>query len=73
MKTVAEDETDGVANMTADMPLLLQICLPNAATDVPTLSMADMERVTDQLDREIFLITSNKQKLFKMEFTICLI
>jgi hypothetical protein len=38
-----------------------------------TWSLADMERVTNQLEREIYGITLNAQKWFKMEFSSRLI
>jgi len=41
MKTAAEDEVYGVANMTADKQLQFQICLSDAETDATTWSLAD--------------------------------
>jgi hypothetical protein len=57
MKTAAEDELYGVANMTADKRLQFQICLSDAETDASTWSLADTERLTLQLEREIYGIT----------------
>jgi hypothetical protein len=73
MKTAAEDEVYGAANMTADKRLQFQICLSDAETDATTWSLADTERVTNQLEREIYGITSNEQKRFKKEFSIPMI
>jgi len=66
----AEDKAYGAANMTADKWLRLQICLADAETEVTTWSLADTERVTNQLERQIYGITSNEEKQFKKEFSI---
>ena len=73
MKAAAEDEAYGAANMTADKRLHVQIRLSDAETEATTWSLADTERVTNQLEREIYGITSNEQKRFKTEFSIRLI
>jgi len=73
IKTAAEDEIYGAANMTADKRLQFQIRLSNAETDATTWSLADTECVTTQLEREIDGITSNEQKQFKQEFSIPMI
>jgi hypothetical protein len=73
MKPAAEDEAYGAANMTADKRLQFQIRLSDAETEATTWSLADTERVTNQLEREIYGITSNEQKRFKTEFSIRLI
>jgi hypothetical protein len=65
MKAAAEDEAYGVANMTADKRVQFHIRLSDAATEANTWSLADTERVTNQLEREIYGITSNEQKRFK--------
>ena len=70
MKAAAEDEAYGAANITADKRLQFQIRLSNAETAATTWSLADTERVTNQLEREIYGITSNEQKRFKKEFSI---
>jgi len=62
MKTAAEDEVYGAANMTTDKRLQFQIRLSNAETDATTWSLADTECVTNQLEREIYGITSNEHK-----------
>jgi hypothetical protein len=69
----AKDETYGAANMTADKRLQFQIRLSNAETVATTWNLADKERVTNQLEREIYGITSNEQKRFKTEFSIGMI
>jgi len=73
MKAAAEDEAYGAANMTAHKHLQFPIRLSDAETDATTWSLADTERVTIQLEREIYGITSNEQKRFKKGFSICLI
>jgi len=57
MKTAAEDEACGAANMTADKQLQFQIRLSDAETETMTWSLADTESVIIQLQREIFGIT----------------
>jgi hypothetical protein len=56
--------------MTADMRLQFQIRLSVAETEATTWSLAGMERVTNQLEREIYGITSNEQKRFNNKFCI---
>jgi len=73
MKAAAEDEAHGATIMTADKRLQFQIRLSDGETEATTWSLADMEWVTNQLQREIYGITSNEQKRFKMEFSIRLI
>ena len=73
MKTASEDEAYGVANTIADKGLQFLVRLSDAATVATTRSLADTERVTYQLEREIYGITSNGQKQFKTEFSIRLI
>jgi hypothetical protein len=72
-KTAAEDEAYGAANMTADKQLQFRLRLSDAETDATTWNLADTEHVTTQLEREIYGITSNEQKRFRKEFSICLI
>ena len=73
MKAAAEDEAYRAANMTAHKRLQFQIRLPDAETDATTWCLADTERVTIQLEREIQGITWNEQKRFRTEFSIHLI
>jgi len=73
MKTGAEDEAYGAGNITAAKRLQCQIRLSNAEREAITWSLANTERVTNQLESEIYCITSNKQKWFKKQFSICLI
>jgi len=72
-KNAAQDKAYWAAPMTADKRLHFRICLSDAETEAMTWSLADTERVTNQLEREIYGITSNWQKRFKMEFCIHLI
>jgi hypothetical protein len=64
-KTAAEDEAYGAANMTANKRLQFWLRLSDAETETTTWSLADTERVTIQMEREIYGITSNEQKRFK--------
>jgi len=73
MKAAAEDEAYGAASMTADKQLQFQIPLSDAGTEATTWILADTERVTNQVEREINGITSNNQKRFKKGFSIRLI
>jgi len=73
MNTVDEEKAYGAANMTANKQLQIQIHLSVAATEVTTWGFADKELVTNQLERDIYGITSNEQNQFKKEFSICLI
>jgi len=73
MNAASEDDTYGAANMTADRPLQFQIRLSDAETEATIWNLADMERITHQLEREIYGITSNEHKQFKKEFSIRLI
>jgi hypothetical protein len=73
LKAAAEEEGYGAANITADKRLQFQIHLSDAETGATTWSLADTERVTIQLERENYGITSNEQKEFKKEFSIRLI
>ena len=73
MKTAAKDEAYRAAKMTADKRLQIQVRLPDAEIEATTWSFADMEPVTNLLEREIYGITSNEPKRFKTEFPIRLI
>jgi len=65
MKTAAEEEVYGVANMTADKRVEFQVCLFSAETEATTWSIADMDYIENQLEREIYGITSNEQMQVK--------
>ena len=73
MKTAAKHTAYRAANMTTNKPLQFQIRISDPETDATTWSLADMEQVTNQLESEIYGITSNEQKRFKKEFSIRLI
>jgi hypothetical protein len=72
-KAAANDKGYRAANMTADKQLQFPICLSAAETDVTTCTLADTQSITNQLEREINGITSNKQIRFKKEFSLSLI
>ena len=58
LKTIAaEDEAYGAANMTTEKRLQFQIRLSDAETEATTWSLADIQRVTNQLERVIYGIT----------------
>jgi len=73
MKHAAEDEAYRAATMTAHKRQQFPIYLSDADTDAMTWSLAGTEWDTNQLEREIYGITSNEQKRFKTEFSIHLI
>ena len=73
INTAAKDRAYGAANMTTDKRLQFQNRLSNSGTEARTGSLADSERVTIQLEREISGITWNEQKRFNKEFSIRLI
>jgi thiaminase len=72
-KTASKDEAYRAANMTPNKQLQFHIRLSDAETEATTWSLADTERVTNQLEREIYGITLNEQKRFKTEFSIRMI
>ena len=59
--------------MTADNRLQFPIRISDAATQAMTSSLADTERVTIQLEREIYGITLNVQRGFEKESSIRMI
>jgi len=59
-KAAAGDEACGAANMTADKQLHFQNRLSDPETQAMTWSLADSERVTNRLEREICGITLNE-------------
>jgi hypothetical protein len=73
MKTAAEDEVYRAANMTADKRLRFHIRRFNAETEATTWRVGSMERVTIQLGREIYGITSIEQMWFKTDISISMI
>jgi hypothetical protein len=59
--------------MTTDKQLQFQVRLSNNETEATTWSFARTERVTNQLEREIYRITANAPQQLKTEFSISLI
>ena len=57
MKSAAEDEVCGAANMTADKGVEFQVRLSNAETEAATGGIADTDRVANQLQREIYMVS----------------
>jgi len=73
MKTAAEEDVYGVANMTANERVEFQVRLSNAETTATTLNIADAVRNENQVEREIDGITSDEQKQLRKELSIRLI
>jgi len=63
MKTAAEEEAYGAVNMTADKRVQFQVCQSDVEIEAATWSIADTERVVNQLKRGIYGITS-KDKMW---------
>jgi len=72
-KTTADEEASGAVNMTADKRVQFQVCLSNAEIEATTWCIADMDRVVNQLVREIYGITSKHHMQSTMGFSICLV
>jgi len=73
MKTAVEEQANGAVNMTADKCVQFQACVSDAEIEATTRSITDMERVVNQLEREIYAITSKDQMQFMMEYSIRLV
>jgi len=73
IKTAAEEEAYGTVNMTADKRVQFQVCLSDAEIEAATWSITDSNRVVNQLEREIYYITSKDQMRFMKEFSIRLV
>jgi len=73
MKTAAQEEVYGAVNITADKRVELQVSVSDAESEATKWSIADIDRIVRQLEREILCITSNEQMLFKKALSICLI
>jgi len=59
--------------MTTDKRVEFQVRLSDAETEAATGSIANTDRIANLVEREIYVITSNKQIHFKKELSICLI
>jgi len=59
--------------MTADKWQWFTIRLSDGEKEATSWSLTDTERVTNQLEREIYCTTLNEQKRFKKNFSIHLI
>jgi len=73
MKTTAEEEAYRAVNMTANKSVQFQVCQSDAEIEATTGSIADTNRVVNQLEREIYGITSNDQMQSTKEFSIRLV
>ena len=73
MKTAGEEEAYGAVNMTADKRVHFQVYLSDAGIEATTRSIADMDRIVNQLQRQIDGITSKDQMQFTKEFSICFV
>ena len=58
MKTAAEEEAYWAVNMTADKRVQFQVCLSDAEIEATIWNIADMDHVVNQLERDIYDITS---------------
>ena len=72
-KAVAEHKPYGAVNMSTIKRLPFHNHLSDAEIEATTWSLADSEGVINQLEREIYGITSNEQMRLKREFSLCLI
>jgi hypothetical protein len=73
MKTAAEEEANGAVMMTADKRVQFQVSLSDAEIEATTWSIAEEDRVVNQLETEIYGITSKGQMRFTKEFSIRLV
>jgi len=73
MKTAAEEEFYWAVYVTADKRVQFQVCLSYAEIEAATWSIRDTDCVVNQLEREIYGITSIDQMQFTLEFSIHLV
>jgi len=73
MKTAAEEEVYGAANITADKRVEFQVRQSDAETEATSWSIADTDPIGNQLEKEIYSITSKDQMSSKKELSIRLI
>jgi len=73
MKTAAEEQAYGAVNMTADKGVQFLVCLSDAEIEATTWSIGDTDHVVNQVEREIYGITSKDQMRYTKEFSISLI
>jgi hypothetical protein len=73
MKTAAEEEVYGVANMTANNHVEFQVRQSDMETEATTWNTTDTDRLATQWGREIYVITSSGKMRFKKELFIRLI
>jgi len=73
MKTAAEEEAYGAVNMTTNKHVQFQVCLTNAEIEATTCCITNTDCIVNQLDREIYGITSKDQMRFTKEFSIRLV
>jgi hypothetical protein len=73
MKTAVEEVVCGVVNITTSKRLECLVRLSDAETEAITWSIADMEYVANQMQREICGVTASGQMRFKKEISIPLV
>jgi len=73
MKTAAEEVACRAVYMTADKGLQCQVRPSDAETAAATWSITDTDRVVNQLEREMYGITSKDQMRFMKEYCIHLV
>jgi len=64
MKPAVQVVADGAANITADKHVQFQIRLSDAEIETTTWSIADMDNVVNQLEREIYGVNLKDQMRF---------
>jgi hypothetical protein len=70
IKTAADEEVDGVANMTGDKCVEFQVHLSDTEAEATTWSIAEWDTIANQLQMKIDRITLNEQMQFKQELSI---
>jgi hypothetical protein len=72
-QTAAEEDAYRAVIITAKKFVQFEVCLSYCEVEATTWSITDMDYVVNQLEREIYVITSNDQILFMKEFSICVV
>jgi len=70
LTTAAEDEAYRAVNMTTDKRVQFQVCLSDAEIEATTWSITETDHVVNQVERDIYGITSKDQMWLTTEFSI---
>jgi hypothetical protein len=73
MKTTAEEAAYGAVIMAGDKCVQFRVCLSDTEIDGTTWSITEMDRIVNQLKREISGITSKHQMRFMKESSVHLV